>query len=158
MATIKLKKHKGFEFKLDPNFLDERRIEQESAELLGGWDKLAELDSAIQDSYQKHIELNKAKFENFEEKYNRYLELIRQNADNEELKALSNELNNNRHYTRYATLMREKMLVSQYVQLKVLCVSKPEGFEWANQKEDVIFDIFTEFNEAKKKPSKESKE
>lgn len=156
MNTIKLERNKGFEFKLEPNFLEERRITQEMATILGGWDKLAELDNAIAENYRKHIEFNKNKFgSEYESKYNRYIELLKTDLTSEELQKLRQELNNNKYYNTYLSLLQERTLVQQYATLLVLCVSKPEGFDFEKQSEDKILELYAEYEELKKKQMKE---
>lgn len=156
MNTAKLEKNKGFEFKLEPNFIDERKIQQEIANILGGWDKLAELESAITNSYQQHIEHNKRLLgSSFKNKYNRYIELVKEKSDTEELQSLRKELNQNRFYKTYIALTEEKQLVYNYALLLVMCISKPDGFDFEQQKEDKIYEIYSEYEDIKKKQTKE---
>jgi hypothetical protein len=158
MPTVELKQNKGFKFKLEPNFLEERKIQQEMAELSGGWDKLAELESAINGAYQKHLELNKSKLkENFIIKHKQYLELDLKDLQDKitepervDLFGLRSELNQNRYYQQYIALIREKSLLYNYAMLKVLCVEMPEGFSFNDQNEEKLLQIWHEVEVEKK--------
>lgn len=152
MEIIKLEKNKGFEFKLEPLFLDERRIQQEMAYTLGGWEKLGELDSAILTNYKKHLEHNKEKHgDEFDKKYARLVELESKGEETEEYKQLREELTNNRYYRAYIGLLQEKTLLYNYSMLIVLCIRKPDGFDFHEQKEEKLIELFNEYSELKKK-------
>ncbi|GEM_PF-2928376 len=156
--TIELKEYR-LKFKLEPNFLEERKIQQTMAEIAGGWDKLAELEAAIANAYSSHLEYNKAKFgEDFSQLQKRYLELDQKDLEGKatqeessELRELGQKLNKNKFYSQYLSLVREKSNLYNYAMLSVLCVEKPEGFEFLDQKEATLIKIWFLFEEAKKK-------
>jgi hypothetical protein len=156
--TVEVKEYR-LKFKLEPNFLEERKIQQIMSDLAGGWEKLSELESAITSSYQRHLEHNRLKLgDAFIKDHQRYLELdakdLEENitdAEKTELKELRKIFTNNKHYKQYLALIREKSNLYNYAMLSVLCIDKPDTFDFVEQKEETLIKIWYEYEQAKKK-------
>lgn len=154
--TVKLEKNAGFEFRLEPTFLDERKIQQELIELIGGYEKFAELEATLSAFYQKHLDYCRQTLgESFAEKQRRLFELELKGEITEELKQLRELFNVNKFYRTYLKLLEEKALAQSYAQIIVLCVKKPDNFNFRSQSEGRLLEIIAELNELKKKVKSE---
>ena len=149
----------GYKFKLEPTFLDERKIKFQMAEICGGLDKLAEIEATIQKKYEDHLVFNEKRLgkEIFVEKNKRFHELNRKDmlskvVDEEktELAELRKLLTNNIHYDSYVNLLSEKILTYNYAFLQVMVV-EPQNVNFMNYKEETLADILEQFLAEKKK-------
>jgi hypothetical protein len=147
-----------FIFKTEPNFIDERKIQNEMAELAGGWDKFAQLNAAIANTYQKHLDYNNRTMgkDEFQRIFKRYLELQVKEKTAEDYEStrseyteLYNTITSNKYYKEFTNLVNEKSLLEGYAKLKVLCIEKPREFDFSKTDENYCVQLMNAVYEKK---------
>ena len=148
---------KSFKFYLKPNVQEELRIRGEISYLLGGMDKISEFDISIAKAFGKHLERQKKTFGEkiLKEKQAELLKLADDVNNLESFAILFNELHGDDDYLVFSTLQREYGMVSDYAFLKIMCVEKPEGYDFYTQSESelrqIVFAVRAQRDEYKKK-------
>lgn len=132
---------KAFEFYAEPTAIESRQIRNEMAELLGGLDKLLELENLISREYSTYYD----KIEKLpgskeaEEKKDEVFEAI---------------IRDQKFYLKLTSVVNEKRNLQRLAFLKVMCV-KPYGFDFYAQKEEflrkVVAELDKQLDEVKKK-------
>lgn len=154
IAGEKKEKELDFVFNAEPNVVERIQIKNESAELLGGIEKVINLENHAFSFYEKHLQFNKDKYgeEEFAKKSTEFTKLTDPKTD-EEIAAfnkLYKEIHKNQFYDMYLGLIEDRMRISEYAFLKVMCVSKPDGFEFFKQTEPELLKIIGMVNEKRK--------
>lgn len=147
-------KNLKFIFYAEPNIVEKNAIKNEAAELLGGREKIVDLERQAFDYFEKHLDYNKKKYGD-ELLSAKLAELdsfddTQTNAAIEHYNKLYNDIYKNRYYDMYAGLMEDRVRMGEYAFLKVMSKEKPEGFEFFQQKEEELKKIVKEV-EIKKK-------
>jgi hypothetical protein len=148
---------KSFKFFLKPNIQEELRMRSEIAFLLGGVEKLSEFDISIARAFDRHLEKQKKIFgEKVLKEKQAELRKLADDKDNlESFAKLFNELHGDDDYLVFSTLQREYEMISDYAFLKVMCVEKPENYDFYTQSESelrqIVFAVRAQRDEYKKK-------
>ena len=134
--TIKVGE-KEFIFKAEESISDRMKIETEASNLVGGRLNLADLTTALDKATTRVIQRNADKFgkEAYDAKRKRLKELSEAKQLDEEYQKLFTELNDNDEFYSFITLQTERDNIYAYARLKVLCIKKPEGYEFFEQPE-----------------------
>jgi hypothetical protein len=143
-----------FVFNAEPNVVEKIQIKNEAAELLGGIEKIISLENHAFTFYDKHIQFNNEKYgeEEFKNKLAEVTKLANPKTD-EEITAfnkLYKEIFKNQYYDMYIGLIEDRMRVGEYAFLKVMCIDKPDGFEFFQQTETELLKITGMVNERRK--------
>jgi len=112
--------------------------------------------------YSKHITFNEEKYgkEEFQVKLTEFAKLSNPKTDEEiaTFNKLYEELYKNRYYDMYLGLIEDRMKIGEYAFLKVMCVKKPDGFEFFKQTEPELLKITGMVNERRKFFRQQTKE
>ena len=154
IAGVKKEEELTFVFNAEPNVVERIQIKNEAAELLGGIEKIVGLENHAFAFYEKHIQWNKDKYgeEEFTKKLAEFTKLETPKTD-EEIKnfnRLYREIYKNQFYDLYVGLISDRMRIGEYAFLQVMCVSKPEGFDFFKQTETELLKIAEMVNERRK--------
>lgn len=148
-------------FTAETNIIEHQRIKNETADLLGGIKKVVDLELAIEEAYKAHLNycLEKYGEEDFKKMRAKILKLEEEEkADSKEYKKIFDKLYTNQHYAEYAYLINSRMDVGEYVWLNVMCVDKPDGFSFYDQKDESELDKIVKEVKAKRKFFREQTE
>jgi len=154
IAGVKKEEELTFAFNAEPNVVERIQIKNEAAELLGGIEKIVNLENHSFSFYEKHIQFNNDKYgeEGFAKKLAEFTKLPNPKTD-EEIAAfnkLYKEIYKNQYYDMYLGLIEDRMRIGEYAFLKVMCISKPDKFEFFQQLEPELLKIIGEVNERRK--------
>lgn len=154
IAGVKKEEELTFVFNAEPNVVERIQIKNEAAELLGGIEKVVNLENHAFSFYEKHIQFNTDKYgeEGFATKLAEFTKLADPKTDEEiaTYNKLYKEIYKNQYYDMYVGLIEDRMRIGEYAYLKVMCIRKPEGFEFFKQKEPELMKIVSEVNEKRK--------
>lgn len=154
IAGVKKEEELTFAFNAEPNVVERIQIKNEAAELLGGIEKVVNLENHAFSFYEKHIQWDNDKYgeEEFAKKLAEFTKLTDPKTDEEiaTFNKLYKEIYKNQFYDLYVGLISDRMRIGEYAFLKVMCTSKPEGFDFFKQTETELLKIVSEVNEKRK--------
>lgn len=132
----------SFEFRTNETVQDKFRIKSEAVNLYGrGVEGFMELDELIERKRTQYTQFNvdrlgEAKTEQLIGKVNS--ELI---PESERAEALKELVEGNSYWNSFASLKAERTNLLAYAKLKVLCIKKPEDFDFYKASEEEVFKI-----------------
>jgi hypothetical protein len=152
----------SFVFNAEPNVVERIQIKNEVAELLGGMEKVSLLETHAFSFFDKHKAHNEEKYgkEGLAQRLAEFAKLSNPKTE-EEIAAfnkLYEELYKNQYYDTYLGLMEDRLRIGDYSWLKIMCISKPDGFEFFKQKEPELLKITGMVNERRKFFRQQTKE
>lgn len=138
----------AFLFKREANFIEIQKIESMKADILGGTEKLLELENLRIELYRKHIKHNQElfgdKFEEIQEASNTPLTEL-----HEETKKNVRLFYDNKYYRQCVIVVNQISDVSEIAELSVLCIKKPEGYDFLKQKPEDLREIIRQVKKEK---------
>jgi hypothetical protein len=140
-----------FEFSNEePTITDESKIISIMTDLLGGWDKVAELENNIVNNYRRHIEHNREKYgDEFENMHKRYLELKKEKDESgDEYKELSEKINSDKYFDIYQKLLFQRTITKNYAWMQVMLVN-PKSYNFLTKQEDFLIKVWSKVIEKK---------
>lgn len=137
----------AFTFKVEANVMEEIQIKQKAAEIAGGMENLISLESVVSKYRTQMFEYNKQKFG---EDYESVKDLVLEDKtgdktftdDEKEKRSL---FLNNEYTAKYLMAQQELSYIKDFATLIVLCVKKPNGFEFLQTKTDTISKLIEEY-------------
>lgn len=137
----------AFLFKREANFIDLQKIDSLKADILGT-EKLLELENLKVELYQKHINHNRnlfgEQFEEVQEKTNvPFSEL------DIEAKKLVKAFHDNKYYRQCVSIVNQLGDIHEVAELSVLCIKKPEGYDFLQQKPEDLREIIKQVKKQK---------
>jgi len=138
----------AFLFKREANFSEIQKIENIKADILGGIEKLLELENLRVELYRKHIQHNQELFgDKFED--------VQKAADSnfaeldEDAKKNVRKYYDNKYYRQCVFVVNQISDVSEIAELIVLCEKKPVDYDFLKQKPEDLRDIIKQVKKAK---------
>jgi len=133
----------AFLFKREANFLERQTIQNEMSTIAGGLDKLTELDTLAGDLYRKHLEFNKSKLG---DKFEDVIAIAdKPFADcSPEEKKIRRDFYDNKFYYQCSIVTEKKRYIEDVATLKVLCMKKPENYDFFMQKDSDLRKLIEE--------------
>lgn len=125
-------------FLAEPNIIEKQRIKNETSQLLGGRKEVVALDIAVQEAYKKHLDYCNGKYGADYQKMRERIETLEdeEKVETEEYQELFDKLYTNQFYTEYCYLINSRMDVGEYAFLNVMCINKPDGFNFYDQQDE----------------------
>jgi len=150
METIEITTEDGQKFifsNAEISIIQEQKITNIANDILGGWEKSAELDSAINEAFERHLEYNK---EMYGEEFNEFQKSIRNNVGRDEPEYLDKMVQfiNNKHYGVYRSLLSDRAVTRNIAWMQVMCIS-PKHFNFLSKDSDYLLKLWSKVAEKK---------
>lgn len=127
--------------------VEKQKIKQEAVELSGGWDQYSSLEASIETAHLNYLDWAEDKFgqNDFREMQKKLIELRRSGQEETgEYEKLFEKLYNNIPYLKYANLLSTLTDINNYAYMIVMCIEKPDNFNFKDQPEIYLQAILKE--------------
>ena len=130
-----------FEFKSEESITDKFAIEKEAVRLAGGYNELADLNSAIETQMRNYLKHCDEKFgEEGHVKMRQELSQLRDEGkgDTDEYRQKFIKLGDSKYFNTYLELTDIRDKIQNYARIKVLCLKKPPDYDFSKQSDKDI--------------------
>ncbi|GAB1348374.1 hypothetical protein MASR1M107_05860 [Ignavibacteriales bacterium] len=141
--TVVIETESGsFEFRISETVQDKFRIKSEAVNLYGrGVEGFTELEELIESKCAQYLkysmdQLGESEYSELTDKLN-----SRDSSDTERWESLRKLVQGNSYWTSYSKLLHEKQNLIAYARLKVLCIRKPDNYDFYKASEKEVFQI-----------------